>query len=193
VWVYPDAPETTSPVKIVSSVASALPLLAQGETVLLGLPPTSVRPFETHPVKLGLSTIFWNTLWTQGQGPTTMGVLCDPAHAALADFPTDAHSNWQWWHVLHRAAPLRLDLLPRSVDPIVRVIDDWHTARPLGLVVEAKVGPGRLIACGFELDGPAASDPVSRQLRHSLAAYAASPRFTPRTALSDEMIKALVA
>ena len=193
VWVYPDAPEATGPVKVVNSVAAALPLLAQGATVLLGLPPASVRPFETHPVKLGFSTIFWNTLWTQGQGPTTMGVLCDPAHAALADFPTDAHSNWQWWHVMHRAAPLRLDLLPRSVDTIVRVIDDWHTARSLGLVVEASVGPGRLIVCGFELDGPAASDPVSRQLRRSLSAYAASPRFTPRTALSEEMVKALVA
>jgi hypothetical protein len=193
VWVYPEAPDTAGPVKVVNSVAAALPLLAQGATVLLGLPPAAVRPFETHPVKLGFSTIFWNTLWTQGQGPTTMGVLCDPAHAALADFPTDAHSNWQWWHVMHRAAPLRLDLLPRSVDTIVRVIDDWHTARSLGLVIEARVGSGRLIVCGFELDGPAASDPVSRQLRRSLVAYAASPRFTPRTALSEEMVKALVA
>jgi hypothetical protein len=75
----------------------------------------------------------------------------------------------------------------------VRVIDDWHTARSLGLVIEARVGSGRLIVCGFELDGPAASDPVSRQLRRSLVAYAASPRFTPRTALSEEMVKALVA
>lgn len=27
----------------------------------------------------------------------TMGVLCNPAHKALADFPTDMHTDWQWW------------------------------------------------------------------------------------------------
>lgn len=192
VWVYPDASPAEGAVKMVNSVAAALPLLARGATVLLGLPPDAVRNFDTHPVKFGFSTIFWNTLWTQGQGPTTLGIHCDPGHAALADFPTDAHTNWQWWYLVHRAAPLRLDGLPRSIDPIVRVIDDWHTGRSLGLVLEAKVGPGRLIVCGFELDGPAGSDPVSRQLRRSLTAYAASARFAPQTELSEEMVKALV-
>jgi len=30
----------------------------------------------------------------------TMGILCDPANPALAEFPTEFHSNWQWlWAV----------------------------------------------------------------------------------------------
>jgi hypothetical protein len=192
VWVYPDTPTADGAVEVVDSVAAALPLLARGATVLLGLPPEAVRNFDTHPVKFGFSTIFWNTLWTQGQAPTTLGIHCDPGHAALAEFPTDTHTNWHWWYVAHRAAPLRLDTLPRSIDPIVRVIDDWHTGRSLGLIIEAKVGPGRLIACGFQLDGQVASDPVSRQLRQSLTAYAGSARFAPQTELSEEMVKALV-
>ncbi|MTV37566.1 glycoside hydrolase [Duganella radicis] len=192
-WVYPPLPAAAGAVQVVDSVAAALPLLARGDTVLLGLPPAKVRNFERHPVKFGFSTIFWNTLWTEGQGPTTLGVLCDPAHPALAAFPTDAHTNWQWWHVVHRAAALRLDGLPPSLQPLVRVIDDWHTGRSLGLVIEATVGAGRLIVCGFELGEPAGADPVSRQLRHSLAAYAASARFAPQTALTAAMLKSLVA
>jgi hypothetical protein len=192
VWVYPEAPVTEAPVAVVDSVAAALPLLARGDTVLLGLPPKTVRNFDRHPVKFGFSTIFWNTLWTEGQGPTTLGIHCDPGHAALAEFPTDAHTNWQWWHVVHRAAPLRLDGLPRALAPIVRVIDDWHTGRSLGLVIEATLGAGRLIVCGFELGDPAGADPVSRQLRRSLAAYAASPRFAPRVALTERMLRDLV-
>lgn len=57
---------------------------------------------------------------------------------------------------------MRLDLLPPGVEPIVRVIDDWFTARPLGLVIEVSVGKGRAIVCGFAVDGPSAQDPVSR-------------------------------
>lgn len=186
-WVYP--PVTASQAKRVDSVSAALPLLARGETVLLGLRPESVRNFDRHPVKFGFSTIFWNTLWTEGQGPTTLGILCDPTHPALAHFPTDAHTNWQWWHVVHRAAALRLDGLPASLAPLVRVIDDWHTGRSLGLVIEAKVGPGRLIVCGFELVD---TDPVSRQLLHSLTSYAASAHFAPRTSLTEAQLQALV-
>lgn len=193
VWVYPAVPAAESTVKIVDSVDAALPLLARGDTVLLGLPPKKVRNFDKHPVKFGFSTIFWNTLWTEGQGPTTLGILCDPGHAALAQFPTDAHTNWQWWHLIHRAAALRLDGLPRSLEPIVRVIDDWHTGRSLGLIVEAKVGQGRLIACGFELGEQAGADPVSKQLHRSLVAYAASPGFAPQAELSEAMLRTLVA
>lgn len=190
-WVYPDPPAAASAVKVVDSIAAALPLLARGETVLVGLAPASVRNFDSKPVKFGFSTIFWNSLWNERQAPTTLGIHCDPAHPALADFPTDVHTNWQWWYVVHRAAPLRLDGLPRDLKPIVRVIDDWYTARPLGLVVEGRVGPGRVIVCGFGLGDAAGADPVSRQLRSSLAAYAASPAFAPATELTPAVLAAL--
>jgi len=195
VWVYPAAPAVapagSSEVTIVDSIAAALPLLEQGATVLVGLPPRAVRNYDDQPVKFGFTTIFWNSLWNGRQAPTTLGILCNPAHPALADFPTDAHTNWQWWHIVHRAQPLRLDQLPPAVDPIVRVIDDWYTARPLGLVVEARVGRGRVIVCGFELGDGAGGDVVSRQLRRSLSAYAASRRFAPTVEVSAAQLAAL--
>ena len=81
----------------------------------------------------------------QTQAPTTLGILCDPKNPALAKFPTDFCSDWQWWYLLHDAGALRLDLLPPNISPVVRVIDDWITARPLGLTVEAKCGAGKIM------------------------------------------------
>ncbi|WP_200940800.1 hypothetical protein [Sphingomonas sp. Leaf339] len=194
-WVYP-AITTLSPVshRILRTDRidqSVLDHLVQGGDALIGLPSKTVANYPERPVQLGFSSIFWNTLWTEGQPPTTLGIMCDPAHAALADFPTDAHSNWQWWHLIHRAGALRLDLLPAGVKPIVRIIDDWFTARPLALVVEVAVGKGRAIVCGFELGDPGAQDPVSRQLVASLEAYMQGESFRPTSQVSPEQLRRL--
>ena len=195
IWVYPAKP-TTEPAKDILVTAqfddAAQEHLASGGKLLLTLPGKAVRNFDTAPVKLGFSSIFWNTAWTGRQPPTTLGILCDPQHPALAEFPTEFHSNWQWWYLLHRAGALRLDLLPRGLEPIVRVIDDWVTARPLGLVVEGKVGAGKVIICGFDLTRDA-DDPVSKQMRASLLAYMASPKFAPKTELTADQIRSLIA
>ena len=39
-------------------------------------------------VGVGFSSIFWNTAWTGGQKPHTLGILCDPTNPALSLFPT---------------------------------------------------------------------------------------------------------
>jgi hypothetical protein len=194
IWVYPAKP-ATEPTKDILVTAqfddAAQQHLVSGGKLLLTLPGKAVRNFDTEPVKLGFSSIFWNTAWTGRQPPTTLGILCDPQHPALAGFPTDFHSNWQWWYLIHRAGALRLDLLPKGTEPIVRVIDDWFTARPLGLVVEGKVGAGKVIVCGFDLTRDS-DDPVSRQMRASLLDYMASPKFAPKTELTAEQIAALI-
>lgn len=192
-WIYPETP-AVDPGRVRHADRidqELLDHLAAGGDALIGLPRERVANYPEHPVQLGFSSIFWNTLWTQGQAPTTLGVLCNPDHAALADFPTEAHSNWQWWHVLHRAGALRLDLVPPNVEPIVRVIDDWFTARPLGLVIEVAVGRGRAIVCGFAVDGDQTRDPVGRQLVASLERYMRSERFRPAALVSPEQLRRL--
>ncbi|QJU58325.1 glycoside hydrolase [Sphingomonas sp. AP4-R1] len=194
-WVYPTpalAPAASTILRANHIDEAVLQHLASGGDALIGLPGSDVANHKTNPVKLGFSSIFWNTLWTEGQAPTTLGILCDPRHDALADFPTDAHSNWQWWYLLHRAGALRLDLLPAGVTPIVRIIDDWFTARPLGLVIEVTVGRGRAIICGFALDGADAADPVSRQLVASLERYMSGTGFRPAVRVSPEQLRSLV-
>src|SRR5262249_33885484 len=143
-------------------------------------------------VALGFSSIFWNTTWTRRQPPHTLGILCDPAHPALAGFPTDAHSNWQSWYLISRADALILDGLPRELGPIVRVIDDWVTSRKLGLVFEARVGSGKLLACSIDLERGLEANPVARQLRASLLRYMAGDRFEPRVELAIEQVKSLM-
>ncbi len=194
-WVYP-APPKTEPAKDILVTAqfddAGQQHLASGGKLLLTLPGKAVRNFDTEPVKLGFSSIFWNTAWTGRQAPTTLGILCDPQHPALAGFPTEFHSNWQWWYLIHCAGALRLDLLPKGTEPIVRVIDDWFTARPLGLVVEGKVGKGKIIICGFDLTRDA-DGPVSKQMRVSLLAYMDSPKFAPQTDFTADKIQSLIA
>lgn len=196
IWIYPGSDRHASPTNAEVLVTAQLDEVAQkrlrsGGKVLLTIPAQQVRNFGTAPVKLGFSSIFWNTAWTGRQAPTTLGLLCDPRHPALAEFPTEDHSNWQWWYLVHRAGALRLDLLPHDLSPIVRVIDDWVTARPLGLVIEGKVGAGKIIVCGFDLTRDA-DDPVSRQMRTSLVEYMASKKFKPTCDLTVEQIHSLV-
>ena len=166
--------------------------LAAGGTVWLTIPPSRVAPDPRRgPVAIGFSSIFWNTAWTNGQAPHTLGILCDPEHPALADFPTAFHSDWQWWYVMSHAGAMILDDLPQPLRPIVQVIDDWVTNRKLGLVWEARVGPGRLLVTSVDLSGEL--DPVRRQLRTSLLNYADSEAFAPPQSADLETVTALIA
>ncbi|MCK7524878.1 MAG: hypothetical protein MZV64_48380 [Ignavibacteriales bacterium] len=44
-----------------------------------------------------------------------------------------------------------LSSLPEEIKPIVRVIDDWFTNRPLALLFEVKVGKGNYWFPGIDL------------------------------------------
>ena len=195
IWVYPSQipVETPPEVWITSDLDErAMAALEHGGRVLLTVPPARIKPDPRKPVALGFSSIFWNTAWTKGQAPHTLGILCDPRHPALARFPTEYHSNWQWWHLISRAGAMMLDGLPPNLEPTVRIIDDWFTNRRLALVFEARVGKGRLVMCGLDLQDPAAQDPVTRQFRHSLLTYMTSSRFKPAAELTPAQVRSLL-
>ena len=160
--------------------------------MLLAIPPARVRNDDRLPVKLGFSSIFWNTAWTSRQAPHTLGVLVDPAHPAFAGFPTEDHSNWQWRYLVSRAGAMILDGLPQELRPTVQVIDDWFTNRRLGLVFEARVGRGRLLVTSIDLERDLDGNVVARQMRHSLLRYAASDRFVPKVEVSLDAVRALM-
>jgi len=195
VWVYPRALDTKPPqgVTVVDDLnETALAALAAGGKVLWLVPPARVRDDRHGKVALGFSSIFWNTAWTHRQAPHTLGILCDPRHPALAQFPTESHSNWQWWYLVSRAGALILDDLPREVRPVVQVIDDWFTNRKLALVLEAKVGTGRLLVCSIDLRHDLDQNPVARQLLASLLAYLAGDRAAPAVTLTPDQLRRLV-
>ncbi len=187
VWVYPaqTAPQAPTTAVIVHELdAAAQAALDAGGTVLWLLPPENVRNDTNKPVKLGFSSIFWNTVWTQRQAPTTLGILCDARSPLFAEFPTDNFSNWQWWYLVSHAQPMILDGLPANLRPKVQVIDDWTTNHKLALAFEAKVGNGKIFVCSADLETGLDNDPVRRQFRTSLLDYLASGEFKPKTAVA---------
>jgi len=155
------------------------------------IPPDSVRPDPARgKIALGFSSIFWNTAWTHGQAPHTLGILCNPREPAFATFPTDGYTNWQWWYPIKHASVMILDGLPAELHPTVQVVDDWFTNRKLALVFEARVGRGRLLVTSIDLEGPGL-DPVRLQLRSSLLNYASSSRFNPAVTLTGAQVQSL--
>jgi Glycosyl hydrolases family 2, sugar binding domain len=195
VWVYPAKADTQPPQGVLVTGTlddKTLAALDAGGNVLLMIPPKRVRNAAGDKVVLGFSSIFWNTAWTRRQPPTTLGILCDPKHPAFADFPTDDHSNWQWWYLVTRAGAMILDDLPRGVRPVVQVIDDWFTAHKLGLVFEARLGKGRLLVCSVDLKNDLDANPVARQMLHSLLRYMAGDRFRPAVQLTADQVRGLV-
>jgi len=194
VWVYAPRVDTAPPQDV--HVAAALDdatvkaLEAGGQVLLLPAAGT-VKGDRLGKIPPGFSSIFWNTAWTRRQAPHTMGILCDPKHPALAAFPTEYHSNWQWWDLVTKSQAMILNELPAELRPIVSVVDDWFTNRRLGLVFEARVGRGRLLVCSVDLTRDLDSRPVARQFRHSLVKYLASDAFQPAVALDLATVQAL--
>lgn len=184
-WVYPTAVNTAAPqgVVVVRKLEDALAKLEQGNAVVL-LP--ELKDIQQCSVKSGFETVFWNFCFANQ--PPTMGILCDPKHPLLELFPTEFHSNWQWFWPTTKARAMYLSAAPADFRPIVQVIDNIATCRKLGLIWEAKVGPGRLLVCSSDL--PSIQDkPEGRQLMASMLHYAGSKAFQPRCALSVEQVK----
>jgi hypothetical protein len=128
--------------------------------------------------------------WFKEQ-PGTLGILCDPKHPALASFPTDSHSNFEWWDVAQPSRAFILDDTPSEFRPIVQVIDDYHRNHKLGVVFETRVGAGKLLVCGFDLEARLDQRPAARQMRHSLLAYMHGGAFQPATALAPAVLEKL--
>ncbi|NNH21578.1 glycoside hydrolase [Pseudokineococcus marinus] len=186
VWVFPAPAARRSDegaaagVVVTRAPDEAVRRADAGERVVLVPPAASLR----DDVALGFTPVFWNTAWTKGQAPHTLGLVHDAQHPLFARFPSTGHTDWQWWEVLHGARAMQLEGLPRALRPVVQPIDTWFSARRLGLVVEMGVGDGALLVCSADvLDAPA-DRPAAAAFRDALLAYAAGPDFAPGVAVS---------
>lgn len=190
IWVYPTEVATEAPDDVyVTSVLneSAEAKLAKGETVLLLANPERVA----GGVVMGFSSPFWNYAWTSGAPPHTLGIYVDPEHDALIDFPTDIHTDWQWWELVSRGGAMVIDDLPRGLEPIVEPIDTWFRARRLASLFEARVGKGKLVVCTLDLTSDLENRYAARQFRYSLMRYLGSSSFDPKTQIKLDQVRAL--
>lgn len=198
IWVYPadPFPPSLDGVTVVREFdRAAIAFLEAGGRVLL-LP-------RADRIKRSVGAAFQTSFWCWPMfrsvaieagievAPGTLGILCDPQHPLFADFPTEAHSNWQWWRLVKAGRPLILDSTPPSYRPLVQVIDNFARNHKLGLICEATVGRGRLLVCTIDL--PALGDhPEARRLFASTARYMASDAFRPTHSLDAEVIAEIV-
>jgi hypothetical protein len=187
-WVYPATLPDIQPdgVLLTSKFDQAAEQhLSNGGSVVLCGAPNRTGP---QLLKLRFLPVFWSFAMFKKQ-PGVLGVLCDPAHPALASFPTETHSDWQWWELTEGTNAFILDDSPAGLSPIIQVIDDFHRNHKLGLVFEALVGNGKLLATSLPLAEDLSGKPVSRQLLHSLRTYISGKTFSPQAKLSINEIR----
>lgn len=165
--------------------------LMEGGSVLL-LTHGSIREEMGKQVAIGFSSIFWNTSWTGGQAPHTLGILCNPDHPVFDSFPTEYHSNWQWWDPVSHAEVMILDEFPAALKPLIQPIDTWFENRRLSLAFETSTGGGKLLVCSINMTDDLDGRPVSRQLLHSLLSYMNSDAFSPATEADPALIRGLL-
>lgn len=134
-----------------------------------------------HSEAAAFTPPFWNTQLFPNQ-PKTMGMLCDTGHAALSNFPTDFHTDWQWWDVFVGARAVDLSKSPPDPSLIVQAIDHPIRNHKLGLLFECRVGKGRLLVSGFDLVTNLDSRLATRHLRFSILQYMRGELFEPACA-----------
>ena len=123
--------------------------------------------------------------------PGTLGILTNPEHPIFKSFPTEMHTNWQWFPVIKESHPLVLDNFAKDYRPIVQVIDNIERNHKLGLVMEWKVGAGKLLVCMSDLE-KAAKYPEGKAFYQSVIDYMRSASFNPSSEITvDELKKKL--
>lgn len=189
IWVYPKKIgkiAMADHVLVTDNISAALNALQQGRDVLL-----SPRPEQINGIEGKFVPVFWSPVHFPKQAGT-MGILCNPQSPALAAFPTEEHSNWQWWRLVKQAKVMVVDSLKLSPsDAIIKGIDNFANNRRLAYAFEGKVGRGRLLLTSMNLLAKT-QYPEARQMIFSLVQYMCSKNFMPRTELPLEAISSLL-
>ena len=197
VWVYPNiSAKSTTNVKVVKDLDQhTLDELNKGGRVLYFPDHAKIKDKSVGPQFIAE---FWNWLVFKGAAENvkrpvsagTLGLLTDPGHPIFNNFPTEFHTNWQWWSIVKNARPLILDKTNAGYRPIVQVIDNIDRNHKLGLIFEFKTGKGKLLVCMANLPG-IIDQPEACQLYNSLLEYAESDEFNPQESISPIKLKEL--
>ena len=116
-----------------------------------------------------------------------MGQLIDETHPLFEEFPTEFHTNWQWWPMASRRALI----LPRPVKAIVTEMDSYAYLRPMAQLFECRCGNGKLMVSSMGLQD-LQQYPEARALLAAIYRYMDSCRFMPDQEMTVEEIGKLV-
>jgi Glycosyl hydrolases family 2, sugar binding domain/Glycosyl hydrolases family 2 len=192
-WVYP-AKQEIDPGKVVITEkldSKTEDVLKKGGSVLL-LTFGKVGKEKGAQVAIGFSSIFWNTAWTHNQPPHTLGILCDPKHPVFREFPTEFHSDLQWWDPVTHSQAMILNKFPAELYPLIQPIDTWFENRRLALAFEGRIGNGKLMVCSIDMKDKIEERPVTKQLLLSMLKYMNSDSFNPQTQVAVNDIALII-
>ncbi|HRO45740.1 sugar-binding domain-containing protein [Agriterribacter sp.] len=142
----------------------------------------------SHPVHF--FPLFWSSSFFPGQNNATLGLLINEKSAAFKHFPTRYFSNWQWYPISAGAKYFKLSDMPGGFKPLAQPISDFHFNEKLGSIFETKVGNGKLLVCGYNLNQP--GNAIANQLYYSLTEYMKSEAFSPAGDLPVDKLKQIV-
>jgi len=195
VWVYPPAskPGVDNEIVVASDLNTDLMnQLKMSKKVLLMPDAASVK-------KNSIGGLFPPDFWNYGMfkgisegakkpvSPGTLGLLTNPKHPIFNRFPTDSHTNWQWFSIIKASNPLNLNLTDKGYRPIVQVIDNLERNNKYGLIFEFKVGEGKLLICMSKLD-EIENKPEAAQLYNSIISYMKSVDFNPKANIDEKLL-----
>lgn len=187
IWVYPASLTIDKGNIIVTDkLAEARSALEAGKKVLYNL------PYESS---VGLPGKFVPVFWSPVHFPKqagTMGLLLNPKHKAFEYFPTEGHTDWQWWSLTTQSTTLVVDSFYRHITSLVECVDNFANNRRLSNLFETNCLNGKLLVCSMDVLENPTMDPVKKQLLYSLIQYMQSDAFVPTQSIAFENIQSLV-
>ena len=191
-WIYPKEMKKVAKVVVTQNIDEALHSLKEGGRVILMPDSASIASASIDPL---FTTDFWNyrmyrTICEemhQKPSPGTLGLFIDKNHPSLSKFPTENHTDWQWFALISNSRPLIIDRLPKNFDPIVEVIDNVERNFRLALMLECNVGKGKLMIVSVDPE-KAGNYPEGRWFIQSLKEYMAGKNCKPTITLTPEQV-----
>jgi hypothetical protein len=200
IWVYPphnDFSALEAGITITNRLTdNVLNSLQDGATMLYIPDSTEFKDNYIGPL---FQTDYWNyrmfrTICENNHkevSPGTLGLLIDDNSKMFNEFPTDSHTNWQWFSIIKASRSLIIDTLPAEIRPTVQSIDNVERNHRLAVVLECKVGKGRLLLCMAQLRDHL-DKPEVASLYHSILQYMHSDAFAPSQSLTTDMLRSLL-
>ncbi|PTS99048.1 glycoside hydrolase family 2 [Pedobacter sp. HMWF019] len=188
IWIYPEHLPSKSSGAVTETDRldeKTLQDLQNGKNVLLYASKLGqadgFRPVFFEP-------LFWSNVFFPGQENTTLGTSINAQHPVFNDFPTDFYSDWQWEAISKGGRSFKLKKWPQRIRPMAQPISDFHLNEKLGSLFECKVGKGKLLVCGYDVQ--TVQNPVAGQFRYSLRQYMSGEAFNPEVSVDTALLKA---
>ena len=115
------------------------------------------------------------------------GQLIDDSHPLFRNFPTEFHTNWQWWPM----AVQRAVILPEAVSAIITEMDSYAWLRPMAQLFEFRCGGGSVLFSSMGLQD-LQQYPEARALLAAIYRYLDSDSFRPEQELSMEALEKMI-